>query len=545
MQGDKSSIWSRFRSGMTFNIIGMIVLLLIVFGIIAGAVGLVNFTQAFENEYATTTYHMADTATTLINGSHIADYLEGKRTIEYMQSKSYLEAYCKRIGVSLVYVIIVDTSDYGRFVSVFNHVDNTVGNTSYVEWELGHKRDTTNDEYRAKYKAIYEQQSAYETVYRNNPSDGSLPHITTMVPVKDSEGEVTGILCIQRPMSELMGARRPYVIAVALATVLLAAFVAVFYTFFMRRQFVNPISKVASEASRFARENTKGEPLGKVSRFKEISDLSESIDTMESDMVNYMQAITASAAEKERIGFELSLANTLQVNSIPNVFPAFPERTDFDIYASMTPAKQVGGDFYNFFFVDDDHLAISIGDVSGKGIPAALFMMVTNILVSDRTRMGGTPGEILTFVNHNICAHNKADMFVTLWLGVLELSTGTLIASNAGHEYPVIMQPGGKYEIFKDKHCLAVGAMDSIKYKDYTLKLERGARLFIYTDGVPETTDQDNRMFGMERMVETLNSAADADPENVITGMRHAVELFANGTEQFDDLTMLCIELKK
>ncbi|MBO7400326.1 MAG: hypothetical protein J6U75_03870, partial [Clostridia bacterium] len=289
MQGEKSSVWSRLRSGMTFNIIGMIVLLLIVFGIIAGAVGLVNFTSAFENEYSSTTYHMADTATTLINGSHIADYLEGKRTIEYMQSKSYLEAYCKRIGVSLVYVIIVDTSDYGRFVSVFNHVDNTVGNTNYVEWELGHKRDTTNDEYRAKYKAIYEQQSAYETVYRNNPSDGSLPHITTMVPVKDSEGEVTGILCIQRPMSELMGARRPYVIAVAVATVLLAAFVAVFYTFFMRRQFVNPISKVASEATRFARENTTGEPLGKVSRFKEISDLSGSIDTMETDMVNYIE----------------------------------------------------------------------------------------------------------------------------------------------------------------------------------------------------------------------------------------------------------------
>ena len=544
MQGDKSSIWSRFRSGMTFNIIGMIVLLLIVFGIIAGAVGLVNFTQAFENEYATTTYHMADTATTLINGSHIADYLEGKRTIEYMQSKSYLEAYCKRIGVSLIYVIIVDTSDYGRFVSVFNHVDNTVGNTNYVEWELGHKRDTTNDEYRAKYKAIYEQQSAYETVYRNNPSDGSLPHITTMVPVKDSEGEVTGILCIQRPMSELVGARRPYVIAVAVATALLAIFVAVFYTFFMRKQFVNPISKVASEATRFARENAKGEPLGKVSRFKEISDLSESIDTMESDMVNYIEAITASAAEKERIGFELSLANTIQVNSIPNVFPAFPERTDFDIYASMTPAKQVGGDFYNFFFVDDDHLAISIGDVSGKGIPAALFMMVTNILVSDRTRMGGTPGEILTFVNHNICEHNKADMFVTLWLGVLELSTGTLIASNAGHEYPVIMQPGGKFEVFKDKHCLAVGAMDGVKYKDYTLKLERGAKLFVYTDGIPEATDHDNRMFGMERMIDTLNKFSDDGPEGVITGIKREAERFANGAEQFDDLTMLCLELK-
>ncbi|MBR3423288.1 MAG: SpoIIE family protein phosphatase, partial [Clostridia bacterium] len=211
---------------------------------------------------------------------------------------------------------------------------------------------------------------------------------------------------------------------VAVSTILLAVVASVFAALFIRRQFVKPIRKVANEATRFAKENTKGEPLRGISRYRELAALAESIDTMETDMVSYIENLTEVTAEKERIGAEMSLANEIQMNSIPNDFPAFPERRDFDIYASMDPARDVGGDFYNFFMIDDDRIALVIGDVSGKGVPAALFMMVTNILISDRTYMGGTPAEILDFVNANICAHNKAEMFVTVWLGILELSTG-------------------------------------------------------------------------------------------------------------------------
>ena len=549
MSSNKRSLWYKLRSGTALNIIGAIVLMLIVFGIVVSIVGLTNFTNAFENEYSTTTYHMASTATYLVNGDNIekyltADPLSGELRLEYLNTKSYLDAYCVKMNVSLVYVIFVDTSDYGRFVSVFNSVNNTVDNSNYTEWELGHKRDTTNDEYRRKYEAIYKKEVPYETVYRKNPTDGSHSHITTLVPVKDSKGKVTGILCIQRPMSELENSKRPYIVTVALSTLMLALTVSVFYAIFIRKQFVKPLARVAAEATRFAKENTKSEPLGRVSRFKEISELSDSIDTMETDMVKYIENLTAVTAEKERISVELSLASTIQENSVPNIFPPFPERTDFDIYASMTPAKEVGGDFYNFFFTDDDHLAFYIGDVSGKGIPAALFMMVTNILISDRTRMGGTPGEILTFVNHNICEHNTADMFVTLWLGIIDLTTGTVTASNAGHEYPAIRHPNGKFELFKDKHSLAVGAMDGVRYKDYTLQLEPGSKLFIYTDGVPEATDEGNNMFGSERMLDTLNSDPEAPPETVLANIRNATDAFIKGAKQFDDLTMLCFEYK-
>ncbi len=532
------------RSNMAFNIVGAIIALLVLLGLIVSVIGLVSFTEAFRREYSVSTYHMADTAATLVNGDHLEAYLAGDETEEYLRTKRYLDGYCRKMSVSILYVISVDRSDYGSFVSVFNSIDNSVGDTNYTEWELGHKRDTTNDEYRLKYRALYEQRSLYETVYRIKKLNGVKPHVTTIVPVKDSSGEVTGLLCIQRPMRELYTARLPYVRNVAVSTILLAVLASVFAASFIRRRFLDPIRKVSDEAVRFARENTKGEELGIISDFRELADLGSSIDSMETDMLRYMENLTKATAEKERIAADLSLASTIQENSIPNSFPAFPERTDFDIYASMDPAREVGGDFYNFFLIDDDHLFAVIGDVSGKGIPGALFMMVSNILISDRTRLGGTPAEILHYVNQDLCAHNQAEMFVTVWLGILELSTGILTAANAGHEYPAIRRANGRFELFKDRHGFVLGGLDSAKFREYVLQLEPGDRIFVYTDGVPEATADDNRMFGTERMLDALNEEPDAGPERLLNNVRAAVDDFVDGAEQFDDLTMLCLEYR-
>ena len=533
-----------FRSNLAFNIIGAIVLMLVVFGLVISTLGFVRFTDAFKMEYNVSTYHMADTATTLVNGDHLQAYLAGEEREEYQQTKGYLDSYCTKINVSLIYVICVDQSDYGRFVSVFNPVNNAVDNSSYTEWELGHPRDTTNEEYRTKYRAIYELGSPYETVYRIRTTDGQHSHITTMVPVKGSDGSVKAILCMQRPISELYSARRYYYGIVILSTIFLALFVSVFTSVFIRRQFVEPLRKVSGEATRFARENTKGQELGEISRYEELANLAHSIDTMETDMTAYIDNLTAATAEKERIGTELSLARTIQENSIPTTFPPFPDRTEFDIYASMDPAREVGGDFYNFFLIDDDHLGVMIGDVSGKGIPGALFMMVSNILLSDRTRMGGTPAQILSFVNDALHDHNTAEMFVSVWLGILEISTGRLTVANAGHEYPALKKPDGRFEILKSKHGLVLGAMDGMNYREYTLPLEPGSKLFIYTDGVPEATAAGNVMFGMDRMLEALNKDPDGSPEQILKNVQDAVDGFVLDAEQFDDLTMLCLEYK-
>ena len=528
---------------MAVNIIGAVIALLVIMGIIVSTIGYVSFTNSFKKEYAETTYHMANTAALLINGDNVDAYLAGKEKEEYKTTKENLDLYCKSINVTIVYLIKVDTSDYGRFVSVFNCINNSVGNTNYTEWELGHKRDTTNDEYAQKYKALYNKESTAETVYRTHPTDGQIPHITTLVPVTNSNGDVVSILCMQRPMSELDSARDSYLIRVGISTVILALIAAAFAITFIKNQFIKPIKTVSDEATRFAKENSKGVHLGKISKFDDIYNLAGSIDTMETDMLNYIENLTSITAEKERIGAELTVASVIQENSIPNIFPAFPERKDFDIYGSMTPAKAVGGDFYNFFLVDEDHLAFVIGDVSGKGVPAALFMMVTNILVSDRTRMGGTPAEILKYVNENICEHNKADMFVTLWLGILEVSTGKITAANAGHDDAAIYRNGESFELLKTKHNLVVGAMAGLEFTDFEIQLNKGDKLFLYTDGVPEATNEKLEMFSSERMVEALNKYKEQCPEDILDGIRISVNEFVGSAPQFDDLTMLCIEL--
>ncbi len=537
-------IRERKHSKMALHIIGGVIILLIIFGITVGTIGFVSFSNTLKDEYAVTTYHMADTATTLINGDHLDDYLEGREKEEYQRTKVYLDTYCQRISVSLIYIIQVDRSDYGRFVSVFNAVDNTVDNSSYTAWELGHERDTTNEEYAGKYRAIYEKEAPYETVYRSNPTDGQHPHITTLVPVKNSDDDVVAILCMQRPISELDAARIPYLITVGIAFIVLSVTASVLTTFFIRRQVVRPIRRVSREAERFARENTKGNELGRISKYDELARLSLSIDKMETDMVHYIDNLTTVTADRERIRAELSLASTIQETAVPDEFPAFPDRSDFDVYASMTPAKEVGGDFYNFYLVDDDHLAFVIGDVSGKGIPAALFMMVTNIVINNRTMLGGTPAEILDFVNDTICEHNKAEMFVTVWLGILEISTGKITAANAGHDDAAVCHRDGTFELFKTKHGLVIGAMPDVPYRNFEIQLEKGDKLFLYTDGVPEATDRDNKMFTIERMLDALNECRGKTPQEILESVHLRVNEFVGEAPQFDDLTMLCIELK-
>ena len=276
----------------------------------------------------------------------------------------------------------------------------------------------------------------------------------------------------------------------------------------------------------------------------EIEILAETFASASAKAKDYIKQITEITAEKERIGTELSLARRIQADMLPNTYPAFPDRAEFDIYATMDPAREVGGDFYDYFLVDDNHLCMLIADVSGKGVPAALFMMASRIILSGYAKQGRTPADILEQTNETICQNNPEEMFVTVWLGILEISTGRLTAANAGHEYPVIMHPDGDFELLKDKHGFVIGGMSGMKYTDYELSLEPGSRVFLYTDGVPEAADPEKTPFGTSRMLAALNSRKDASPERMLGGVREAVDGFVRDAEQFDDLTMLGLEYK-
>ena len=238
---------------------------------------------------------------------------------------------------------------------------------------------------------------------------------------------------------------------------------------------------------------------------------------------------------------ELGLATNIQKHMLPSIFPAFPERKEFDIYALMNPAKEVGGDFYDFFLIDDTHLGLVIADVSDKGVPAALFMMASKIMVQNYAMMGYSPKEVLSRVNRQICSNNQDEMFVTVWLGILDLKTGLLTASNGGHEKPVVKHPNGHFEILNDKHNLVVGFFADSPYTEYEIQLEKGSKLFIYTDGIPECRDKDGQ-FGMDRTLELLNKYENESVENICKNVLNDVTAFMGNMDQFDDITMLCLE---
>lgn len=517
-----------------------IIVLLVVFSAIVGIIGTQCFIGAFRREYSTVTYHMADSAAAFVNGDHINEYLAGKEQQEYIQTKNNLDSLCKNMNVSIIYVISVNQADYGSFVSIFNSVNNEVDNSKYVEWELGKERNTTNDEYRDKYHRVYQHGSAYETVFRFNTNDGSRPHITTIVPIRDSNLYVVALLCVQRPIKEFADAIIPFILLIILGALVLVIPSSILAKHLLIKNVIHPINEVSEEASRFAKEHKIKKPLGEIGRFRTIQNLSKSIDAMESDMVSYVENLTAVTAEKEKINASLAIAATIQNDALPKIFPAFPDRKEFDIYASMDPAKQVGGDFYNYILVDDDHLALIIADVSDKGIPAALFMETANTLICDNIMMGGSPAEILTRVNKRICERNSANMFVTIWLGILEISTGKLVSVNAGHEDPVIFRKGKGFEIVKENHGLFVGGFEDTKYKDQKSQLHEGDILFLYTDGLPEASNSKNKMFGFERMTETLNKFKNETTQGIVDGIRKSVSSFVGDAPQFDDLTMLC-----
>ena len=318
----------------------------------------------------------------------------------------------------------------------------------------------------------------------------------------------------------------------------------------IRKGVGKPIGKMASAARAYAKDKTEGiaasDHFSKldISTQNEIEELSLAMKDMEHGLIEYEQHLKKITAERERIQTELDLATRIQRDMLPMIFPPFPERSEFDLYATMDPAKEVGGDFYDFFLIDDDHLGFMIADVSGKGIPAALFMMVSKTILDDLTMGGMSPAQVLQGANDSICTRNKEEMFVTVWLGILEISTGIIKCANAGHEKPMIIKADGEVVLINERPNFVIGGMEGMKYREYEIVLDAGEKLFLYTDGVAEATDLDNNLFGIDRTIEALKEDTSADPEAVLRNVRAAVDRFVGEAEQFDDLTMLCLEYK-
>lgn len=386
----------------------------------------------------------------------------------------------------------------------------------------------------------------------NEPGVGWTCSVFT--PIKNKEGETVALVGADISMVDVMKERHQFLLTVCVAILLVTFAVAVILLLLISKLVVNPVNKLSEATSNFISHKDKEgvtslEEDSLISRLEisskdEIGNLTKSIKEMEKEIKNYISDLTTITAEKERIGAELNVATKIQADMLPRIFPAFPEHEEFDVYATMDPAKEVGGDFYDFFLVDEDHLVMVMADVSGKGVPAALFMVIARTLIKNCAQTNSSPKYILEKVNKQLCENNDAEMFVTVWLGVVELSTGILKAANAGHEYPVLKRADGSFELIKDKHGFVLAGMEMSRYKEYEIQLNKKDILYLYTDGVPEAKNAEDELYGTDRMLKALNEHADSSLEQMLMGVRKDIDAFVGDSPQFDDITMMAFELR-
>ena len=379
-------------------------------------------------------------------------------------------------------------------------------------------------------------------------SDGDYGYNTSaLLPVP--AGDDLAIIAVEIPMRTLNSELRTYIIgSVAITIVVVAAIIVLFYLSF-EKMFVSPIKRMADAASNFISGDANAAMTSSIASLEVNSDdelavLCDSLKQMERNIITYMENLQSMTAERERISTELGVARHIQTSMLPCIFPKFPNSADFDIYATMMPGKEVGGDFYDFFMVDETHIAIVIADVSGKGVPSALFMLIGKMLIKERTLPGADLGEVFSKVNDLLCDANSDNLFITAFEGVLDLETGRLYYVNAGHEMPFLCM-GGKFEAQEIKPGLVLAGFKGIKYTMSEFILKPGDKIFLYTNGIPEAESISMEPFGMARLGNSLNRNAKLSPYAIISAVNQNVRAFLIDAPQLDDIAMLCLEYKK
>ena len=517
-------------------LLGLVAMAAILVMILAPSIARLYRTR-MEEQYSKLAFGQAAVAADLIDGDRVEQYyLTGEKDAYYEEIHRYLLDAKEKMGLKYFYVVVPEDE------VMFYIWDAGVAGEDGV-CDLG---DTDayyggGNELMHRAFAVDAEQTILIT---NNEEYGYLA--SAYVAILNGAGTPVALASVDISMDMIDQQIRQF-LGLTLCVVLVVLLLSIFaYYYYVRRILIRPLGTLHHAAIGLVESQMENLSDFKVDLHTgdELEDLSDAFRYMVSELNEYIRNLSRVTAEKERIGAELDVARHIQASMLPCIFPAFPERHEFDIYASMTPAKEVGGDFYDFFLVDDDHLAIVMADVSGKGVPAALFMMISKTLLKSAAQSGLSPKAVLEKVNNQLCENNDAEMFVTVWLGILEISTGKMKCANAGHEYPAIMRRGGGFQLFKDKHGLVLAGMEGARYREYELELNEGDRLFVYTDGVPEATNADTVLYGTDRMLHALNEAKDRSCCELLASLHRDVDAFVGAADQFDDITMLCIELR-
>ena len=529
----------------TKTIIGIICM-----SIIIGAVAIVlsyrTYAGTMDEHYEKMAIDLAETAISMLDSEKVQKYAKTlEQDEDYEQQRAVL---CELIEAN-------DAAQYLYILVPQNGGDVEIGDAIYDIM------DSDSEVEFAEIEPAYISVKVGENlVYISETEYGWL--CSALVWMYDDQGEGYAMMSVDISMDDVMADRMEFLRAVLLAVLLAMIAACVILVLLVNRFVVNPINQVARAALQYVSDRRTSEGRGATTGVRrttadsesgersaisqlnihtgdEIQALSEAIKTMELEINEYIQDLTSVTAEKERIGAELNVATQIQADMLPRIFPAFPERTEFDIYATMNPAKEVGGDFYDFFLVDDDHLAVVIADVSGKGVPAALFMVIAKTLIKNHAQNKDCPGEVFTQTNEQLCEGNDAGLFVTAWMGILEISTGKFTYVNAGHNPPLLRHADGSFEWLKSRPGFVLAGMEGLRYRENVMELAQGDTLYLYTDGVTEATNGAQELFGDDRLQNALNEQPDLPVDDLLHKIKNDIDSFVGEAEQFDDITML------
>lgn len=488
--------------------------------------------KALYDSYKKSTLRLAETTAQLVDGDYIATYLDTMETDELYYNLFYrLKTIAEVNEVDSIYIEKIDLEQ--------QTAETIMTPSESEEFPLGMVTPLMEPFRNKPMSEIMRHPYIGDTEY------GEL--CCAFVPIYDCNGNYIVDLGVEMEMERVHSHIRNTMLFIVLISIVIAISVTLVTNFLIVRFIIRPVKRLSDAVSCYDTNMLMMDGLQTMlSRLEnhtgdEIEELTVSVQKMEADIKHYVCDLTAATAANERVSAELNIATGIQASMLPNAENVFEDRSDFDLFATMHPAKEVGGDFFDFFLLDYDHLAVIAADVSGKGVPAALFMAIAKTMIRNHALQGLSPEQVFRKVNMQLCENNQKKMFVTAWMGILELSTGKVSFANAGHTRPIIVRKDGASTYVRSKANFVLAGMPMMQYQPCELQLQPGDTLFLYTDGVTEATNAANELYGEKRLLETISAHPDDSPEMMIAAIKDSIDGFVKDAPQFDDITMLAV----
>lgn len=522
----------------------------LVLSITLGLLGVYTYQKNVRKRYEQYAETIIRIAESYIDMEDMVQCIEtGEKTENYERTQFQLNNIKSRSDVEYLYVIQpLNTGETDNAMYVWNAVTREEQETYQEINSLG---DLSGEGFTGRMAEVFIEAMEVGdeiTFYANNTADFGYM-LTGMYPLRLKDGRSVALVCVDISMNQIYQDVFQYILFVLCGTLLVGAVFLLVLLRLVNKSVVFPVIRMSKSTEDFVQQsNGESDPSRlafqdpMVFTGDEIQLLSENLNEMTSRLVVYMGNLQEAAAEKERIFAELNVAADIKSSMLPGEFPAFPERTEFDIHAILRTAGEMSGDFYNFFLIDRNHLAVVIGNVNGIGVPAALLTAITQTLVKNYTKLGFSPQKVFTEANNQLSESNEG-MTVTAFLGVLDLSDGTFSYVNAGHAAPLIKHAGGEFEPLPAKDCFVLGSMAGVPYRQQSVQLVQGDMLFLYTKGLPEAENRERVQYSLEHMNMRLNQVLDEAYElsEILGAMEQDVEEFLGEEPAKQDITMLLL----